>query len=184
MIHESARPPLESSLVYTTGETLGDNRNKPCVHHHHLSIPPRTQITPQRLTLTSHPSSHPTPTSQAAFKQARQHLHPWILNHSIRVYLLAHSLASREQNTTWTSEDRLALLFTACILHDIGTTPTYDGPDWRFEIEGARTPPSPSCAPTTSPKRMRTKFGSPLPCTRRRRLRSASRLCVVWCGWL
>jgi hypothetical protein len=73
--------------------------------------------------------------SQAAFAHAAKHLHPSILNHSIRVFLYAQAIAERE-NSEWAGSDRLPLLFTACILHDIGTTSLYNGP-LRFEVEGA-----------------------------------------------
>ena len=79
----------------------------------------------------------PDQVSQAAYHYAAQHLHPTILNHSLRVYLYAKALGDRE-HSPWTTADnnRLALLVTACILHDVGTTSTHDGPQ-RFEIEGA-----------------------------------------------
>ena len=72
--------------------------------------------------------------SQSAYRYAAQHLQPTILNHSIRVYLYAKALSDREQNC-WVTTDRIPLLFTACILHDIGTTTAHDGPQ-RFEVEG------------------------------------------------
>ncbi|KAK3709020.1 hypothetical protein LTR37_011184 [Vermiconidia calcicola] len=75
------------------------------------------------------------PVSQAAYTYAAQHLQPTILNHSIRVYLYAKAINERE-GSSWTAEQgRLSLLFTACILHDIGTTSEHDGPQ-RFEVEG------------------------------------------------
>ena len=73
--------------------------------------------------------------SQAAFKHAAQHLAPTILNHSIRVFLFAKAIADRERSE-WTSSERLPLLSTACILHDIGTVELHNGP-LRFEVEGA-----------------------------------------------
>lgn len=86
-------------------------------------------------------------TSRAAFKHAQQHLHPAVLNHSIRVYLHARS-ASKLELATWKRLDPSGfvshvvdqpsdfLLFTACIMHDIGTSDAHDG-DQRFEVEGA-----------------------------------------------
>ncbi|KAA8650154.1 hypothetical protein EYZ11_010603 [Aspergillus tanneri] len=58
-----------------------------------------------------------------------------ILNHSIRVFLLADFLAQREQSE-WATPARRSLLFVACILHDIGCATQLDGPQ-RFEVEGA-----------------------------------------------
>jgi hypothetical protein len=71
-----------------------------------------------------------TEISKGAFALASSLLPLPLLNHSIRVYVYAKALAP-----TITSE-RLDLLFTACILHDIGTCDKYDGPE-RFEVEGA-----------------------------------------------
>lgn len=59
-----------------------------------------------------------------------------ILHHSIRVYLLALWIAEKEGDTTWTSRERLPLLFTAAICHDLGTGDLYNGTQ-RFEVEGA-----------------------------------------------
>jgi hypothetical protein len=73
--------------------------------------------------------------SISAYSLAARLLHAPLLNHSIRVYLYAKHLASLE-HSTYLSSSRLPLLFTACILHDIGTTTHYDGPQ-RFEVEGA-----------------------------------------------
>lgn len=77
----------------------------------------------------------PDELSLKAYDYARQHLHPDILHHSIRVYLFARALATRD-DSEWTKPDRLPLLFTACILHDIGTCHAHDGAQ-RFEVEGA-----------------------------------------------
>lgn len=73
--------------------------------------------------------------SGAALAHAQEHLHPSILAHSIRVFLYARSLGVRE-SSAWVHADRLALLFTACILHDIGTAEIHNGSQ-RFEIEAA-----------------------------------------------
>ena len=77
------------------------------------------------------------PISVAAYTYASQHLHPLILNHSLRVYLYAKALGEREKSSWTSSPARLALLFTACIFHDIGTTAAHDTGPVRFEIEGA-----------------------------------------------
>ncbi|KAB8228963.1 uncharacterized protein BDW43DRAFT_289875 [Aspergillus alliaceus] len=73
--------------------------------------------------------------SQGAYTLARSHLPPPILNHSVRVFLLADWVAQREQSE-WASADRRSLLCVACILHDIGCAREFDGPQ-RFEVEGA-----------------------------------------------
>lgn len=57
-----------------------------------------------------------------------------IFNHSIRVYLFSRWLAEKENNVL--SQEQLALLFTACICHDLGTSMDFNGPQ-RFEVEGA-----------------------------------------------
>lgn len=75
------------------------------------------------------------PTSQRAYAYAAQNLHPTILAHSLRVYLLAHGLATRE-GSPYTTQENLHILFAACILHDIGTSAAHNGPQ-RFEVEGA-----------------------------------------------
>jgi HD superfamily phosphohydrolase YqeK len=74
--------------------------------------------------------------SKAAYDLAYSLLPPAILNHSIRVYLLAKALGDRSDSTYIKDAAKHDLLFTACILHDIGTTSEYDGPQ-RFEVEGA-----------------------------------------------
>jgi len=87
---------------------------------------------PEHQTLSSVPTDA---LSQSAYQHAVQNLHPAILNHSIRVYLLAHALASRS-SSPWINADRLPLLFAACVLHDIGTCGLHNGSQ-RFEVEGA-----------------------------------------------
>ncbi|GAA3021747.1 HD domain-containing protein [Streptomyces fulvorobeus] len=69
---------------------------------------------------------------KAAYEHVRGLLHPAILNHSIRVYLIADRAAGRLSLAT---EEREALA-VACLFHDAGTAPAYDGPQ-RFEVEGA-----------------------------------------------
>jgi HD superfamily phosphohydrolase YqeK len=78
----------------------------------------------------------PTEISKAAFELASSLLHPAILNHSIRVYLYARAIAASQNSVYHTDLAKQDLLFTACILHDIGTTDTYNGPN-RFEVDGA-----------------------------------------------
>jgi hypothetical protein len=69
-----------------------------------------------------------------AWKLVSESLDESIVNHSARVFLLAHRLANVKPVPLQTRQ--LELLFVACILHDIGTCSTYDGPQ-RFEVEGA-----------------------------------------------
>jgi len=94
------------------------------------------------ISLTTSPLS---PIITSAFNHAKEHLHPSILNHSLRVFHHAYYLAQYDPPTNFTNgapprdytdASNLHLLFVACILHDIGTTPLHDGP-WRFEVEGA-----------------------------------------------
>lgn len=73
--------------------------------------------------------------SQAMFRYAAEHLAPAILNHSIRVFFFAKAIGDQE-DSEWCTPDRLHLLFTACILHDVGTIELHNGP-LRFEVEGA-----------------------------------------------
>ena len=73
--------------------------------------------------------------STGAFELASRLLPPPILYHSIRVYLYAQTLAEHRQDS-WGKPDKQQLLFVACVLHDIGCAPEYDGPQ-RFEVEGA-----------------------------------------------
>jgi HD superfamily phosphohydrolase YqeK len=78
----------------------------------------------------------PSATSNAVYDHAYSLLHPAILNHSIRTYLYASALAESRGSIYHTDPSKKDLLFTACIMHDIGTTPTHNGPN-RFEVEGA-----------------------------------------------
>ncbi|KAJ3713947.1 hypothetical protein C8R42DRAFT_287102 [Lentinula raphanica] len=87
------------------------------------------------------------PISHAAYALASQHLHPAILNHSLRVWIYARAYAEHEHEHEYEGSSRptlpFPLLFTACILHDLGTTPAFSHIDsepdelQRFEIEGA-----------------------------------------------
>ncbi|KAF7972060.1 hypothetical protein HWV62_19209 [Athelia sp. TMB] len=72
--------------------------------------------------------------SKAAYDLAVANLPPAIVNHSIRVYIYTLALAQKQKSIYSTSPE-LPLLFVACILHDIGTSSSFDGPH-RFEIEG------------------------------------------------
>lgn len=66
-------------------------------------------------------------TCRAALKYAKEHMHPAILNHCIRVYLYAQRQFEPRSSVS---------LFVACILHDIGSCEVCDGIQ-RFEVEGA-----------------------------------------------
>ncbi|KAF2734998.1 hypothetical protein EJ04DRAFT_576537 [Polyplosphaeria fusca] len=99
------------------------------------SFPP-SATTPQQPPTPIPTSFIPqTPISQAAYNLASTTLPPPILNHSIRVYLYASHLA-RHSSSPYASGLPQDLLFTACLLHDIGATPRYNGSQ-RFEVEGA-----------------------------------------------
>ncbi|KAF2248684.1 hypothetical protein BU26DRAFT_304079 [Trematosphaeria pertusa] len=77
----------------------------------------------------------PTDISQSAYDLASSLLAPAILSHSIRTYLYAQTLAASSNSIYHADPAKRDLLFVACILHDIGTTETYNGPQ-RFEVEG------------------------------------------------
>lgn len=64
-------------------------------------------------------------TCQAAFQLAKEHMHPAIFNHCVRVYLYAQTVFRPS-----------SLLFVACLLHDLGATDLCSGSE-RFEVEGA-----------------------------------------------
>lgn len=78
----------------------------------------------------------PNELSQTAYAHASSTLHPSILAHSLRVYLYAKELAASTHSIYHTSAPKHAHLFLACLYHDIGTAPLYNGPQ-RFEVEGA-----------------------------------------------
>ncbi|KAM0343062.1 hypothetical protein ACHAPU_008963 [Fusarium lateritium] len=60
------------------------------------------------------------------------HCLPPILNHSLRVYLLARFIAEKE-DSPFVSEHQMPLLFVAAIHHDIGASHLYNGAQ-RFEV--------------------------------------------------
>lgn len=72
------------------------------------------------------------PIATRAIELATQHVHPAVLNHSVRTYLYAR-LAAESRGVADYPRD---LLFLACVLHDIGTADAYDGTQ-RFELDGA-----------------------------------------------
>jgi hypothetical protein len=73
----------------------------------------------------------------SAMRLAHNALPQAIFNHSFRVFLFAKWLAEKESSEYAAGSESLALLFVACICHDIGASVTYSGGGHRFEIEGA-----------------------------------------------
>jgi hypothetical protein len=57
---------------------------------------------------------------------------PFLFNHSVRVFAWA-SLVARREVVSFDPE----VLYVACLLHDIGLTEAFDGPEC-FEVEGGR----------------------------------------------
>lgn len=72
---------------------------------------------------------------RAAYNLAARTLQLPIFNHSLRVFAHALRLAA-EESADGIVPERIHILFTACVLHDVGTSSVYDGPQ-RFEVEGA-----------------------------------------------
>lgn len=73
--------------------------------------------------------------SQTALQLVQTSLPRPILNHSLRVYLIAKWLAERE-DLSWSTVAKLPLLFVAAVCHDLGASDLYNGMQ-RFEVEGA-----------------------------------------------
>jgi hypothetical protein len=73
-----------------------------------------------------------TPLALAALDLARAHEVPSVLNHSIRTHEYAVLHAERAGITDYDPE----LLYVSCVLHDIGASDAFDGPQ-RFEVEAA-----------------------------------------------
>ncbi|MEL5955712.1 HD domain-containing protein [Streptomyces sp. CLV115] len=72
------------------------------------------------------------PIANSAYAHVRGVLQPAILNHSVRVWLLADHMGRRE-GVDGLEREALAV---ACLFHDAGTADLYDGSQ-RFEVEGA-----------------------------------------------
>lgn len=70
-----------------------------------------------------------------AYQIVQQSLPPAIFNHSVRTYLYTQALAQHEKSP-WAAPDRLPILFSACLFHDMGCAAANDGPQ-RFEVCGA-----------------------------------------------
>lgn len=82
-----------------------------------------------------HSQIPPDRACQTALSLAADALPLAIFNHSLRVYMLAKWLATKE-DSDWARQDKLPLLFAACICHDLGASEHYNGRQ-RFEVEGA-----------------------------------------------
>ena len=76
----------------------------------------------------------PSPLCKSAYNLVQQSFPPAIFNHSFRTYLYAQTLA-QHTSSPWAAPDRLPLLFTACLFHDMGCAVQNDGPQ-RFEVCG------------------------------------------------
>jgi hypothetical protein len=76
-----------------------------------------------------------SPLAAAALALATAHEIPSMLNHSLRTH--GYALLHAEKRGLAAGADYDSdLLFVACVLHDLGSTGAYDGPQ-RFEVEGA-----------------------------------------------
>ncbi len=76
-----------------------------------------------------------TPRAESTWQFAMSKLGCAIFNHSVRTYLHASAEAvPLELRAGQDFSDEL--LLCACLLHDLGTSPEFDGPQ-RFEVEGA-----------------------------------------------
>lgn len=71
-----------------------------------------------------------------ALDVAAKELPEAILNHSLRVYLIAKWLAENEPDNDLAAPESLPLVFAAAIFHDMGACELYNGTQ-RFEVEGA-----------------------------------------------
>jgi hypothetical protein len=76
-----------------------------------------------------------TKIAKSVYAHASSILSPPILNHCIRVYLYAKTVASITNSSYASDPAKHDILFTACLFHDIGTTSEYNGTQ-RFEVEG------------------------------------------------
>ncbi|MFB9371031.1 HD domain-containing protein [Kitasatospora sp. NPDC001664] len=76
-----------------------------------------------------------TPAARAAVELVRSCESVPVANHSIRSYLFATLAAEHEGLSAGTDFDP-ELLFHACVLHDLGASPSAPGQS-RFEVEGA-----------------------------------------------
>lgn len=81
------------------------------------------------------PTLPDSPVAQHAVEYIRSSESEPVANHSLRSYLFATLLAEHEGLTAGT-DFNADLLFHACVLHDLGTSPSAPGQQ-RFEVEGA-----------------------------------------------
>lgn len=70
--------------------------------------------------------------TRLAFALLRDAAPAYLINHSVRTFLFG-ALLAKSQGLPFDRE----MLFLACILHDLGLTPEFEGP-LPFEIEGAQ----------------------------------------------
>ena len=77
-----------------------------------------------------------SPVCAQALALARDTLPEPLVNHSLRVFLLARWLAETEGARAYTQGPGLELLFVASVCHDLGASERFNGPQ-RFEVEGA-----------------------------------------------
>ena len=85
--------------------------------------------------MTAVPALPGTPLAARALAYVRACETEPVANHSIRSYLFAAMLAEHE-GLRPASDDDPDLLFFACLLHDLGTSPQASGSQ-RFEVDGA-----------------------------------------------
>ena len=76
-----------------------------------------------------------TAATEAAVAFAAEHSPQWLLNHTVRSYFYARSIAAARNLTAGVDYDD-ETLFLATVLHDIGLTDAGQGPN-RFEVDGA-----------------------------------------------
>ena len=76
-----------------------------------------------------------TAATEAAVALAAEHCPDWLLNHVVRSYFYARSIAAARNLVAGTDYDD-ETLFIGTVLHDIGLTDEGQGPN-RFEVDGA-----------------------------------------------
>ncbi|MFG2884562.1 HD domain-containing protein [Streptomyces sp. NPDC048297] len=76
-----------------------------------------------------------TRATEAAVEFTAEHLPAYLLNHTIRSYFYARSIAATQKLDAGTDYDD-ETLFLGSVLHDIGLTDEGQGPN-RFEVDGA-----------------------------------------------
>ena len=85
--------------------------------------------------MTTVPTLPTTPLAVRAVEHVRACETEPVVNHSLRSYLFAVLLAEHE-GLRPSADFELDLLFFACVLHDLGTSPAAGGTQ-RFEVDGA-----------------------------------------------